>query len=201
MKRLTYLVILATFMIFYSAGANATVIGFDPVSQDVLVGSTASVNLVIQDVGDYTAPSVSTYDLNILFDPTILQFNSAVFGNGLDVWGMGMNARDASVASPGTLNIYEISFDSPDDLNDYQPGSFTLATLSFDALSAGESPLDISINALGDAYGDPLGADLSSGSITATSAAAPVPEPATLFLFLNGLAGIGYFARKKFFRS
>ena len=44
-------------------------------------------------------------------------------------------------------------------------------------------------------YGDPLTADVQSGSIS------PVPEPATVFLLASGLAGIGYFGRKRFFRT
>ena len=44
-------------------------------------------------------------------------------------------------------------------------------------------------NALGDAEGNALTADLTSGSITL--APAPVPEPGTLLLLGSGLAGLG----------
>ncbi|RLB79884.1 MAG: hypothetical protein DRH15_08305, partial [Deltaproteobacteria bacterium] len=57
----------------------------------------------------------------------------------------------------------------------------------------GTSPLEIIINSLGDAYGNPLSADVQSGSI------APVPEPATFILIGFGLGGIGILRRKKGF--
>jgi len=188
MKKVLCLVILAVLMIFYSPSVKATTIGFEPTSQEVLVGSPVDVDLMIWGLGDYTEPSLSTFDLDILFDPTILAFNSAIFGDPilgdqLDIWSFGMNAMEAFVTSPGVLYILEVSLDTVDDLHDFQADSFTLATLTFDALESGTSSLDISNMILGDAYGN------------------VIPVPATFLLVASGLAGIGVWRRKRLFRS
>jgi hypothetical protein len=79
------------------------------------------------------------------------------------------------------VNLFEIWLDLPDDLNNLQARSFTLATLSFQATGIGTSLLDLTINALGDAFGDPLTALGSGGTVTFQQATA-IPEPSTLSL-------------------
>jgi hypothetical protein len=78
------------------------------------------------------------------------------------------------------------SLDSAGFTRIYQAGSFVLASLTFDTLALGTSPLDISINALGDAWGNPLTADIQGGNVNV----APVPEPATIVLISIGLASL-----------
>lgn len=196
MKRwLFFSLALVMLSVFIPTTSQAITIGFDPVSQEVYVGSPADVELVISGLGNGTWPSVGIFDLDISFDPSILDFASATFGDPvlgdqLDIWDLGGNPMDASITSPGVLNIYEVSLDLPWDLDDFQADSFTLATLTFDTLAVGTSSLDISINALGDAWGDPLSADVLSGSIS------PIPEPSTMLLVSCGLVGLVGFRRR-----
>lgn len=72
----------------------------------------------------------------------------------------------------------------PPFLEDVQPASFTLATLTFDTLGTGTSPLTLSIRRLGDAFADPLTATPGSGEVVVT------PEPSSMLLFVMGLAGL-----------
>lgn len=108
---------------------------------------------------------------------------------------------DTSTA--GVVRLYELSlleansttcvFCLPPFLEDLQPSSFTLATLTFDTLAIGTSPLTLSINVLGDAAGESLTATLDSGEVVVT------PEPGSLLLFVSGLAGLAG-VRKKYRR-
>jgi len=200
MKKATILSIflLIAYFLFTTHAQADIIIGFDPMSQQVRVGDPASVELFIDGLEAFGQPSLSTFDLDVIYDPTILDFPAVTFGDPLlgdqlDLFGLGsLTASDDSV--PGRVNLFELSLELPFDLDTFQEGGFTLATLTFDTLAVGTSSLDISINSLGDAFGDPLFADVQSGSISA------VPEPATILLIGSGLAGL-VGLRKRFRRS
>ncbi len=195
------MIILILPCLLFSGTAGGTTIRFDPAASSVLVGDSFYVAVVISELGFGFAPSISTFDLDIGFDDSQLSFASAVFGDPvlgdqLDIFGFDFNPTFADVTGPGVINLFELSLDLPSDLDFFQADSFTLATLTFDVLSAGTGALDIAINALGDADGNPLLANVESASIVSTGLLTPVPEPATLALISLGLAGICYQRRR-----
>lgn len=170
--------------------ASAITIAFTPSSQSVSVGSATTVDLIVSGLGDSIAPSLGTFDLDIGFDGSVLDFSGATFGNQLDLFGLGdSNAVTSGVA---TVNLFELSFESVADLNNFQADSFVLATLSFNALSSGSSPLSISINAFGDSNGDPLQADLVMGSVGV------VPEPANMSLMGIGVLCVAAVVKRRY---
>ncbi len=169
--------------------AGAVTVGLTPAAQSVNVGSAATVNLYISGLGFFAAPSLGTYDLKIDFDPLILSFTGASFGNGLDLYGLG--SLWEVTPGNGSVNLFELSYDSPSDLDALQADTFVMATLTFNAIGNGTSPLLISVNALGDAYGDPLAADLVGANISA------VPEPVNQLLMGVGVGMIALFMRRR----
>ena len=171
--------------VFLSVGsAWAVSIDIVPASQDVLVGDTVDVEIAISGLGNLGVPSLGAFDIVLAFDPTVLTYQSAVFGDPLlgdelDVWDFGMNPMGVT-SGAGTVNPWEVSLDFPIDLDTLQAGDFTLVTLSFAAAGPGTSTLTLWANALGDAAGAPLAADLGGGSVSVQSA---VPEPTATLLF------------------
>ena len=89
--------------------------------------------------------------------------------------------------SVGAVNVFELSLDSETDLNNLQADSFTLATLTFDALAIGSSTLSLVVNSFGDALGDPLDVTIQNGTINVVGAT--VAEPTTLGLLVIGVMG------------
>ena len=117
-------------------------------------GHSVDIDIGISGLGSAAAPSLSTYDLDLDFDPAYLAFANVhygdpLLGNQLDLFNLGSNTAAAGVASPGVVNLFELSGDSVADLNTLQASSFILATVTFDVLTAGTSPLGLVSTALG----------------------------------------------------
>jgi len=176
-----------TALLLVSVPCSAIMISVSPSPSTVTAGSSVSVMLNISGLVTGSAPSIGTFDLDLGFDAGILGFTGAIFGDPvlgdqLDLSGLG----SLSLATPGTgsINLFGLSFDPASELDSLQADSFTLATLTFDAIATGTNPLVLTINSLGDAFGDSLSADISNGSLTiAESTNGTVPEPAIWQLY------------------
>jgi hypothetical protein len=148
-----------------------------------------------------SAPSLGVFDVNVSYDPAILQLTGVVFGDPmmgdqLDLFALG-NLQDAS-GSAGLMTLFELSFDSVDDLNHLQADRFTLATLDFKGLSSGVSGLILTVNSFGDAEGNPLSVTTLDASITVGSTGpAAVPEPASALLVVSGVLGSWRLRKKR----
>jgi hypothetical protein len=173
-----------------STQLQAAIISFDPSSQSVQLGDTATVDLRISGLGD---DILAAFDIDVSFDDSILAYQSFTFGTGLDVLGYG-SIQDVDDSVSGTVNVYELSFDFDSDLINLQPNNFVLGTFTFDTLSIGTSALDVTYVDLVGANYSLLQASVVSGSISA------VPVPAAIWLFGTALIGmIGFNKRKRDF--
>jgi len=175
-----------------AVSANAATISVDPASQSTTVGSTVSATIRISDLAGGTAPSLGGFDLNLSFDAAVLSFSGLSYGTGLDVLGLG-SIQFSDTATAGLLNVGEISLDAESDLDTLQPGAFALFTVTFQAIAAGASGLNLQINSLADAAGLALSATTAGGSV----GVAPVPLPAAAWLLFSGLAGLAGISRRR----
>ena len=191
MKALSSAVLVAILSLGASALAHATMLTLG--SATVVAGDTATINLDVSGLGNGTALGV--YDVVVLFDSNALSFVSAtygdpVLGDQLDLEGHGTFSSTGPAA--GTVELFELSLDSPDALLASQASSFTLATLTFATQAVGVSPLSLAIFAMGDQDGASILTSPVYGAITASSpgGATPVPEPSSSWLLLVALAAL-----------
>ncbi|MEQ1635556.1 MAG: cohesin domain-containing protein [Methylococcales bacterium] len=103
-----------------------------PASGQVNIGQTVGVAIDISGLDSSVA--LSSYDLSLGFDPALLHFDSAVFGDPvsgdqLDLAGLGVNFPSATEGA-GLINLIQFSLDSSADLLNLQMDQFTLATNS-----------------------------------------------------------------------
>lgn len=181
---------------FSASSVQALVIDITSLPPSTSVGSVFDVEVGISGLGDSSAPSLGIFDLELNFDPAVVGFAGIVFGDTtlgdqLDIFGLG-SITSSSVVSAGALNLFELSLDLPTDLDSLQASSFVLATVTFNALSVGESLLDVSSVTLGDSLGDPLDAAVITGNVIVTPRETPIPVPSTLALLLLSLIGMAY---------
>ncbi len=179
--------------------ATAITLEFTPSDQTTILGNQVSVDLAISDLGAGIEPSLSAFDISVGFDSSIIAFNDAVFGEQLDLFGLGsINGADLITFSPD-LNLFEISLDLPDDIHALQADSFVLATVTFDAVGLGTSNLTFNDVLLSDASGlGTLDAEFQPGLIRVEQGTTVVPESSTApALFVLGTTGILLFRRPK----
>ena len=163
-------------------------------SETISASGVATVALDISGLIPGTT-ALSTFDVNVGFNSSVVNFASAAYGDPIlgDQLNFNGLAFQATAPGVGTTELFELSLDDPSTLLSSQPASFTLATLTFDAVGTGTSALGLSVNALGDQNGNSLSATLQNGSITVTGATGQVPEidatsaAGALTLLLGGL--------------
>jgi hypothetical protein len=173
-----------------SISANAITLTLSPASQTATAGQALPVfvDLGIADLGNGLAPSLGIFDLRVSFNPTVLRFVGATYGTGLDL-GFG-SVQIPATAAGGEVSLFEVALASALDLDASQSGAFVLAQLSFSAIGAGVSALDILLTTLGDAAGDPLAAQIIGASVTVERGDQQVPEPGSIVLVGAALLGL-----------
>ena len=179
----------------FCAPAQAIRLDIVPGFTSKFVGDVFGVDVVVSGL-DAASEVVSTFDLDVTFDPAIVQALGATYGTGL-----GGGAPDSVQFAPGigsgVIDFAESSLLLDADLDALQGDSVTLATLSFRAIGVGISALSFLPDPLFiltgrfDVSGIPadLNPDVGGGRVEVL-AASGVPEPGVLSLLALGLLGL-----------
>ena len=198
MKKLRIMMLLVPML--FAVNLNAAVIlSMSPSSTTAMPGDVVVLDLMISGLTAGAADSLGDFDLDIFYDAAALSVDSFSLTGLLGDVGLG----EALDFSPGddtfgtiALALGSLLFDF--ELDALQPGSFSLATISFmvDALADGASTeVGISaVYALGDAFGDPL-ALMSTSSATIRNGV-EVSEPGSLVMIF-ALSVMLFVRRKK----
>ncbi len=177
-----------------SLQAGAVTLALSPESQTASTGDSISLDLVIDGLGDFAPESVSSFYLDINFDPAALIFDSYSLGPYLGDLSSG-EATDVSYGLLGSyVQIFEESSLSSTALDAMQPGSFTLVTLDFTVglLEKGDSTT-VGIGTIWGLSDGSREQQLTLDGITnaiISNPATSVPEPGIVLLINLGLLGL-----------
>lgn len=172
MKRFVYLASMVSLFLSISI-AKAASLEFVPSLHNTTVGNTVNIAVRISGLGNQVAPSLGVFDINVVYDSSILSLSSAIYGDPilgdqLDINGIG--SIKTTTPTTGSINLFELSLDPASVLDSQQAGEFILANLSFNTLAIGNSSLTFNVNSLGDSAGNPISTSLSSGAIHVAAA-------------------------------
>lgn len=156
--------------------SRATLLTLSPPSQVAAVGDKVKVSVDISGLGNLAGPSLGAFDITLLFDSAMLNYEEVSFGPD-----MGFVFGAVADASPdqagGTLNLFSVSLDSADELAASQPGEFMLAEVWFSITQPGLSSVQFSDVILSDENGNLLAPDALRGASISTETVVPgVPE-------------------------
>jgi PEP-CTERM motif len=184
-------VVLAMGLIF-SLKSHAVVIDLIANSHQVDIGSSLALQVRIAGLATAAAPSLGGYDMDLHYDPLLFEivdivWGDSIKGNQLDINGLGsLQLSNLSVA--GLLNMVELSFDAPSDLEAQQADTFNLFSVVFSAIGKGTGVFSGNFHALSDGYGDSIFVDtINTLEVKTTS----VPEPSGLLIMCIGLIALG----------
>lgn len=171
---------------------QAMSLSFVPGSQVLSGVGVAAVDIVITGL-EAVAPQqvVSSYDLNVSYNPSVLQATGVSFGSFL-----GASLQNFDTSNPGVVELAEVSLESDASLALLQPDGFTLATLTFSAVQFGRSALTfVAVPVLGL---NVIGLDADVLPVAGGQGAVEVvPEPQTLVLLGTGLVMLAGNWRRK----
>ncbi len=172
--------------------ASAQTITLNPLNPSVTLGS----NIVVDIIGTDFTGGTSGGGIDLSWDPGILSLSNVdttpfpldkTFGQDGVLDSVAGTLRDLSVSSLGTTAAT----------------SFTVATLTFQTVGTGLSPLNLELGSFAqpgfdvwtDANGAQVNPTFADGSATVSPSA--IPLPAAVWLFGTGLAGLFGVARRK----
>ncbi len=177
--------------LLWSIEGQAISIGFQPVSQSVVLGDSVLVDIVVSDLG---GEIVSAYDLDITYDAAILSAVSVTFGPSLGNEALFEVFSDSDLSMPGLVDLAQLSLLSDAALLGLQGGdSVVLARLEFGTVGMGVTSLGFTFDRFNDIKGlnaEQLVIEAVAGNV------AVIPEPHASLLFALGVVLFSRAARR-----
>lgn len=195
MKKL--IALCASLLVVVSSHATLLTIELD--NTDYQIGDMMQANIVVSDIelkSNGIQKLVATFDFDLLFDESLLGYQSTSFGSLLNVDPFFFGDQSASLSGPGSLYVSEFTLAPDEDLFAAQGGlsSFVLASVNFEVLANGTNMFSLNNIELGDDFGGDFSQVSSVPTSITIGSVASVPETPTLAIFALGL--LIFLARK-----
>jgi len=185
-------VILLITLLFVSLNSQATILSIDLNQDSYQIGDVLTADFIISDIEEDSAgfqKLLATFDFNVSWDNSIIEYVSSSFGDKLNVDASGSDQYLDVMAD--SLGFSEISFAWWEELLAVQDGlsSFVLASVDFTVIGNGSGTLDFSNVAFGDDFGGDFTNVASSDKAYSVTSGNPVnvPEPTSIILVLMAL--------------
>jgi hypothetical protein len=179
----------------------AAEINLVPQSSQVAVGGGVTLDFKVSGLSGSVGDSLSGFDINLLFDPTVLALRSYSFSDGGGTNWLSLPEAGAMsfvsdvIVSGNTIDAFGVSGNSAAALDAGQPDNFRFLSIAFEALAQGSTNVSVDLadpNLLFlDSNGAPLSMRMlnSAASITIqANGSSATPEPNGLLLVALGLA-------------
>lgn len=190
---------LAALVLLAASTAHAAIVSLAPSSIASTVGQPVAVGVIVSGLG--AGEAVGAFDLDVVFDATVLTATSVTFGSALGV--EGIDQFSIALISSGRVDFAAASLLSEADLLAAQTAPFSLATLTFDAVAPGASGVNFDLTTfpgllLSDAFGNALATTVGTeSSVTVTAASVPEPSGVMLVLLALGVMTLPRVARAR----
>lgn len=179
-------------------GAQAVTVSIDPAAISGSLGSAFAFNVRISDLGNEV---LSTYDISVSFNSSILSLGSVDFGTGMNLGVVDSSNQLLSIGA-GSASVADTTMTADATLLPSQADSFVLFKLNFVGVGIGTDSIGLTANMLGghselDLFGNlfpvALVADVSGARAVVSNGGGGgggnVPEPSSFAL--AGLALLG----------
>ena len=90
--------------------AQAVTLSFNPATQSMAQGGTATVDLNISGLGNFAAPSLGAFLVEVTFDSSILSFDSVSYGAFLGDPANPIETDIVTTVGTGSVSLDEFSF-------------------------------------------------------------------------------------------
>jgi hypothetical protein len=173
----TFRLIICTALLL-SGQSFAALISVDVPEGKIFPGDNIPVAIIASDFE--AEKGIGAFNFNLSYDATILELTDYTMSDALGSLDDADASDMSSLAIPGELNCSVFSLLTPSELIGMQEvAELTIANIAFRAKESGISALSLTVNDIGDAYGEMI-------SCATRDSRVMVPEPSTIALSCCG---------------